>query len=93
MPTYVVDYDLNNPGQNYSRLANAITNRYQTHWRMLMSTWVIHTYDSAAQIHNHLYPVIDPNDKLFVAQLSGEAAWDGLSDAGTRWLKDVLNRP
>ncbi len=91
MPAYIVDYDLHRPGQNYPRLSKAIEDHYETHWHMLGSTWIIQTFESAEQIHGNLAPQIDPNDKLFVAGLSGEAAWDGFFPKGTEWLKCALS--
>lgn len=86
---YVVTYDLSKPGQNYGDLIDAL-NSYGYHWHMMQSTWIIATSESASQIVNKLKQHIDSNDKLFVGQLSGQAAWVGLSDKGTEWLKNRL---
>lgn len=89
MAAYIITYDLNSPGQDYRGLHAAIK-KYKTHWRFVDSNWIIETSDSAVQIRNKLAPHLDSNDKLFVAKLSGEAAWRGFSDKGTKWLKARL---
>jgi hypothetical protein len=33
---------------------------------------------------------IDSNDALLVVLLSGEGAWFGIDDDGSKWLKDNL---
>jgi hypothetical protein len=91
MPAYVVDYDLQQPGQNYPRLSKAIENKYGTHWHMLKSTWIVLSTESTKQIYEYLAPNIDQNDKLFVGRLSGEAAWYGCSAEDTKWLQSVLS--
>jgi hypothetical protein len=89
MSSYVVSYDLNRPGQEYEDLIDAIKS-YGTWWGGLASTWVIKTDDSAKEIRDHLKLYIDSNDELFVGQLTGVAAWTGLTDDATKWLKKNL---
>ena len=66
MPAYVVNYDLQQPGQNFPRLSKAIEDKYGTHWHMLESTWIVFSTESTKQIYEYLAPNIDQNDKLFV---------------------------
>ena len=86
---YLIGYDLRQPGRDYKSLFQAIES-YGTYWRFLDSTWVVRSSRSAAQIRDHLIQYIDNNDKLFVARLSGEAAWYGFSVDGNSWLKQQL---
>jgi len=60
------------------------------YWHMLDSTWIIQSSRSAVEIRDHLKQHIDRNDRLFVARLSGEAAWYGFADDGSDWLKKQL---
>ena len=47
--------------------------------------------ESAARIYDYLEANIDPNDKLFVCRLAGDAALaDGFSDEGAAWLERIL---
>ncbi len=87
--TYVIGYDLNSPGQDYAELFDAIKS-YGYFWHHLDSTWIIKTDRSAVEVRNHLKGHIDRNDKLIVAELTGVAAWTGINDRGTKWLKDNL---
>jgi len=89
MPVYIVNYDLNKLGQNYDCITKKLEN--YSHWHMQGSGWIIITNASASDIRDNLKPCLDPNDELFVAKLSGEAAWAGYSSDVTKWLKGVLS--
>jgi len=89
--TFVVVYDLMKQGQNYSCLVKKLE-AYPTHWHAQGSVWFIETSESAAQIRDYLSPCLDANDKLIVARLDGEAAWQGHSQHNGQWLKGRLDR-
>lgn len=89
MKTYLVGYDLNRPEQNYTDLIAALRN-YPNWWHHLDSTWIIKTSDSAATIRDSLSRFIDANDELLVVALTGESAWRGFNDEGSRWLSDNI---
>src|SRR3546814_6397319 len=89
MATYIVTYDLHTEGQNYNCLYEKLE-AYGTRWHMQRSVWIIRTDQSAVQVRDNLKACLDANDKLFVGQLSGEAAWSGYSDNITQWLKANL---
>lgn len=89
MPTYVIGYDLNDPGQDYDNLFDAIKD-YGTWWHHLDSTWIIKTTDSASEIRDNLKQYKDSNDELLVAKLSGAWASAGIDSDGTDWLYDHL---
>lgn len=89
MATYIVNYDLNKHGQNYNCIVKKLES-YSTYWHMQGSGWILITNDSAKQIRNNLKPCLDSNDELFVAKLSGEAAWAGYNSDITEWLKLAL---
>lgn len=89
MKSYLIGYDLNNPGQDYEELIEAIK-LYSPWWHHLDSTWIIKTDDDAKTIRDHLKAYIDKNDELLVARLSGEAAWTGFNKKGSDWLKNNL---
>ena len=92
MATYVVSYDLNQQGQNYDCIIKKLK-AYGTHWHMQQSVWIIVADASATQIRDNLKSCLDSNDKLFVAKLSGEAAWSGYRQTVTDWLKKYLSYP
>ncbi|MAT96869.1 MAG: SinR family protein [Anaerolineaceae bacterium] len=89
MSSYMVGYDLNKPGQDYTELHDAIK-AYDNWWHYLDSTWIIVTEDSAATVRDNLKAHIDSGDELLVAKLSGEAAWTGFVEKGSTWLKNNL---
>lgn len=84
-----INYDLRQPGRNYESLYEAIKS-YGTYWHALDSFWVVSTSQTAQQVRDHLSQFIDRNDRLIVVRMSGEAAWQGLPDQGSTWLKQQL---
>lgn len=89
MSSYIISYDLDNPGQNYEKLIDAIKN-YGTYAKITESCWCVVSTDESKAIRNNLESMMDSNDKLFVAQLTGQGAWYGLSSKTTDWLQDNL---
>jgi hypothetical protein len=86
----LVEYGLRDPEQNHPRLSEAIKKKYH-YWHILEFTWIIDASEPAARIYDYLEANIDENDKLFVCQLSGDAALsDNFSDKGTAWLERIL---
>ena len=74
MASKVITYDLCSPGRNYDDLYKAIKS-YGTWAHITESTWFVKTDDSCAQIRDNLLSHIDSNDRLFVGELTGTAAW------------------
>ncbi|KAA0252806.1 MAG: SinR family protein [Acidobacteria bacterium] len=89
MKTYMIGYDLNHPGQDYTSLEDAIK-VLGTWWHCLDSTWIVKTNQSATSIRNTLKSHIDANDELLVAALNGESAWTGFDNKCSGWLKDNI---
>lgn len=76
-------------GQNYDCLYKKL-DAYPTRWHAQGSVWVIVTSETAVQIRDKLASCLDANDKLFVARLSGEAAWTGYGKEVSDWLLKQL---
>ena len=89
MAVYMVGYDLNKPGQDYTDLIDALK-RYGTWWHHLDSTWIIITNDTAAQVRDYLKQYLDSNDELLVATIGAPAAWYGFNAKGGEWLSNNL---
>ena len=70
MTTYLISYDLNQPGQDYKNLIDAIKS-YPGYCLALKSQWFIETNDeeTADTIFNNLSKHIDNNDLLFVCRV------------------------
>lgn len=89
MHVYLIEYDLNRPGQNYPELIDAI--KALGAWcHHLKSAWLVLSSASSVQVRDALLPQIDRTDDLMVMKLSGEAAWYGLSDEVSSWIRDRL---
>lgn len=89
MTAYLVAYDLHTRGQNYDCLYEKLK-AYGTWCHIQDSVWVVVTTLTASQIRDQLAICLDGNDKLFVARLSGEAAWIGHTSEVSDWLKKNL---
>jgi hypothetical protein len=90
MSTYLIGYDLDKPGQDYSDLIAAIKS-LGVWWHNLDSTWLVLSDLDDKQIRDQLKTYIDTNDKLLVINVSGDAAaWYGFTDKGSQWLRDNL---
>lgn len=91
MATLLVGYDLNKTGQNFEGLIKALEEDYDTCWHDLDSTWVIVTDKSCVTVRDELKKHFDSNDELLVVvKLSGEGAWRGPKENGSKWLMDHL---
>ena len=71
--TYLINYDLSTPGQNYAPLICAIQS-YGSWAKINRSCWIIKTEQNAVQIRDYLSPFIDKNDLLFICQFSNWAS-------------------
>ena len=65
---YLISYDLNSPGKDYTGLHNAIKT-VGAWWHHLDSTWLVDTMMPPADIYNILSPHIDRNDHLLIVQI------------------------
>lgn len=86
---YIITYDLRKPGRNYQELLKKI--KYSPAWaRLGGSAYVVVSEQTPVQIRNHLQSALDQNDKLFVGVLNTPAAWVGLGDEVSQWLRNKL---
>lgn len=74
MNSMIISYDLLKPGHRYDALIEAIKS-YGTWAHITESTWFIKTDQTCSQVRDTLSSAIDNNDLLFVAKLTGAAAW------------------
>lgn len=88
MSSKVIEYDLCAPGRDYDELYNAIK-QYSEWARLTESTWFVKTDDSCTKIRDDLLKVMDSNDRLFVGELTGTAAWHNLL-CKSEYLKERL---
>lgn len=84
----IVEYDLCQPGDNYDNLIQTIK-EYSEWAHITKSTWFIKTNDSCVNVRNYLSSKMDGNDRLFVAELTGAAAWSNVI-CDSDYLKEKL---
>lgn len=77
MVSMIIEYDLCSPGKNYNDLYTSIKS-YEKWAHITESTWFIKTSLSCVQVRDRLASLMDKNDRLFVAELKGVAAWDNI---------------
>ena len=70
----IISYDLLKPGTNYDGLISRIK-KYSGCCKLTESCWLVSTTCSAVQVRDDLKLYMDANDRIFVAALTGEAAW------------------
>ncbi len=91
MTSMIVEYDLRSPGRNYDELYKAIKS-YGVWAHVTESTWFIKTNDTCVQVCNKLAAHMDGNDRIFVAALSGVAAWRNVICDGEYLKKSLEGR-
>lgn len=81
---YMISYDLNKPGQNYSKLYKAIKGLGS--WcHYLDSIWLVDTTLNATKISGILNPKIDKNDRLLIFRLGKDSnGW--LEQKSWNWI-------
>ena len=87
MSAYLVSYDLDKPGQDYTDLIAAL--RKAGAVKLLYSQWGLATSSTAVQIRDYLQQFIDANDRLLVVELSGQVAWYNVMIASDAFQKLV----
>ena len=84
MPAYEVSYDLHQPGRDYQPLWDRL--RAWNAVRVLESVWIIPEAQTAAIVRDDLVQYMDANDSLFVAGMTGEAAWKNLKAGSDQFV-------
>lgn len=86
---YIISYDLVEPGWRYEDLINRI--KQEKVWaRLGGSAYLVESGLSAVELRDCFKEVLDGNDKLYVGVVTAPAAWYGLSDQVSAWIKDNL---
>ena len=88
MTSMIIEYDLRAPGRNYDDLYKAIK-AYGVWARITESTWFIKTNENCAQVRDKLLKHMDGNYRIFVAVLTGAAAWRNVL-CSSEYLKENL---
>ncbi len=86
MSSKIIEYDLRQPDRDYDALYKAIKD-YGTWAHVTESTWLIKTDETCVQVGDKLLELMDSNDRLFVGELTGKAAWHN-TICKSQFLKD-----
>jgi CRISPR/Cas system-associated endoribonuclease Cas2 len=87
MAVYAITYDLHNPGQKYSEVSDKIKSlgSWMKHFD---SFWLLSTNShTAVEIRDELKKIVDENDKILVAKLSGNWATWNVTEPGKDWIR------
>lgn len=91
MKAILVTYDLvgtDETSKDYKELIAAIKTR--AGWaRVAKSVWIVRTAEPAKAVRDALLRHMDGDDRLFVASLTGTAAWHAVVCSNT-WLTENL---
>ncbi len=88
MTSKIISYDLRAPGRNYDKVFEIIRS-YKVFGKLTESTWFVKTDETCVQLRDKLLKHMDNNDRIFVAELTGVAAWQN-AICGTDYLKKHL---
>lgn len=89
MAVFLVSYDLNKQGQNYTNLINAIKT-YDAYIKCLYSQWLISTNDNIDSVYVYLSNKIDNNDLLLITPIV-QPFYATLQSDVISWLKHEQN--
>lgn len=92
MNTILISYDLidHESSQTYKTLIEQIE-KYPDWCKPLESFWLVKTSSSASEVRDALKAFIDSDDKLFVADVTGDGwASKGLAQKINEWIKEKM---
>ena len=90
MNTYIVSYDLQRPGKDYSTMIEHLKS-YPGWAKPLESVWLIKSSLDISNLRNQIAVKIDQNDKLIVVDVTKKpAAWINLDKEVVDWINKDL---
>ena len=83
----LVSYDLIAPGRNYESIRGFLESH--VNWaKPVQSLYLVKANKTAESLRNELNAYLDTNDKVIVVDVTKDAAaWKGLSDQISSWIK------
>jgi len=91
MASYIVAYDLFENSIRQQRLAQRLQS-LGARWTLRDHVCFLTTDLSASELMDRFEDCLGESDELFIARLSGQAAWAGLHRADSEWLRSHLGR-
>jgi len=87
----IITYDLKNPSFNFETLIQRI--KYFGAWAKLgTSAFLIFTSASPTEVRDYLKEVLTENDKLFISVIKAPAAWFGIGNEVSSWIRDQYTK-
>ncbi len=90
MNLYMISFDLDAPGQDYSKVEGAIKRLDPKALRVLTTTWLVATTVGYMEVGNAVCAAMDSSDDLFVGQLGVGGSWFGFSDREDAAIRDKI---
>lgn len=75
MPVYVISYDLNKQGKDYTALGKAIDALTVKGGKVMRSMYIIKANGPARAIYDKLRAAMDQDDYLYVGDLGQDGIW------------------
>ncbi|MBA0231985.1 hypothetical protein [Stenotrophomonas maltophilia] len=87
-----VSYDLYSPGQDYSKITDAIKSLGS--WaKVHKSVWYVNSSYTASQAVDMVWAAMDRNDSLFIVDATNNnAAWQNLNEKVSDHVKDQWHK-
>ncbi|MFT8329407.1 MAG: hypothetical protein ABF619_06445 [Oenococcus oeni] len=87
---YLISYDLDNPGQNYEDLQQAIKDNSTAYYKYQKSSWLVRSNLEPSDFYEQLKSFLDTNDKILITKISkpyyGQGTeWD--------WIEEHIYNP
>ncbi|MGJ1014082.1 hypothetical protein [Bacteroides salyersiae] len=90
MNIFIVSYDLNTDSSpHYDQLVEAIKS-YQDYICLGGSAYLIETDESSVSVRDNLKAFLNSGDKLYVGRVTSPAAWFGMPEGTSKWIKEHL---
>ena len=87
---YFISYDLNSPGQDYTKIAQAI-GKLGASMRVQRSMFYLRSTLSEQDVFNAVWGAMDRNDSLLVITGASSARWQNLLPGSTEFINKYWN--
>ena len=91
MPVYLIDYDLNSPGQDYTKLIKKIM-EFPAYCSNLIYSWAIYYNGSSKDVLNSIAPFLDSSDRVIISRLNDDSIWY-LDKEKSEWITNHSSHP
>lgn len=84
---YLISYDLNKPGKDYSKLYDKLKTFKYCH--PLESTWIIQTNKSVNDLYDIIKGTVDDNDYFIIVDITGKSKHGWLKKTATECINNL----